>query len=197
MKVDKKHLAKASTLLAKAKSICILTGAGISAESGIKTFRDAGGLWEDHPIEKVATPEGFAEDPQRVWRFYNARRKAAETAAPNPAHLALARLEAGKLLRKKKTPAGGSNGNGASGSGSGSGQGTKPSEKLFVPGQPVPGQFENDPTPLGPGQDVPLTPYTQVVQAYQQAALDATDQSLIPGSERDLVREYFSSLGAS
>ena len=80
---------------------------------------------------------------------------------------------------------------------SGSGQGTKPSEKLFVPGQPVPGQFENDPTPLGPGQDVPLTPYTQVVQAYGRAALDATDQSLIPGSERDLVREYFSSLGAS
>ena len=92
---------------------------------------------------------------------------------------------------------GGSNGHGASGSGSGSGQGSKPSEKVFVPGQPVPGQFENDPTPLGPGQDVPLTPYTQVVQAYGKAALDATDQSLIPGSERDLVREYFSTLGAS
>jgi hypothetical protein len=92
---------------------------------------------------------------------------------------------------------GGSNGHGSSGSGSGSGQGSKPSEKLFVPGQPVPGQFENDPTPLGPGQDVPLTPYTQVVQAYGKAALDATDQSLIPGSERDLVREYFSTLGAS
>ena len=91
----------------------------------------------------------------------------------------------------------GSNGNGASGSGSGSGQGTKPSEKLFVPGQPVPGQFENDPTPLGPGQDVPLTPYSQVVQAYRRAALDATDLSLIPGSERDLVREYFSTLGGS
>ena len=92
---------------------------------------------------------------------------------------------------------GGTGGTGASGAGSGSGQGAKPSEKLFVPGQPVPGQFENDPTPLGPGQDVPLTPYTQVVQAYGRAALDATDQSLIPGSERDLVREYFSSLGAS
>jgi chemotaxis protein histidine kinase CheA len=92
---------------------------------------------------------------------------------------------------------GGSSGHGSSGSGTGSGQGSKPSEKLFVPGQPVPGQFENDPTPLGPGQDVPLTPYTQVVQAYQQAALDATDQSLIPGSERDLVREYFSTLGGS
>ena len=95
------------------------------------------------------------------------------------------------------TGSGGSNGHGASGSGSGSGQGSKPSEKVFVPGQPVPGQFENDPTPLGPGQDVPLTPYTQVVQAYGKAALDATDQSLIPGSERDLVREYFSTLGAS
>jgi hypothetical protein len=92
---------------------------------------------------------------------------------------------------------GGSSGNGNSGSGTGSGQGAKPSEKVFVPGQPVPGQFENDPTPLGPGQDVPLTPYTQVVQAYGKAALDATDQSLIPGSERDLVREYFSTLGGS
>jgi len=66
-----------------------------------------------------------------------------------------------------------------------------------VPGQPLPGQVVNDPAPLGPGQDVPLTPYTQVVQAYQQAALDATNQSLIPGSERDLVREYFSRLGES
>ncbi|MEP6753585.1 MAG: hypothetical protein ABI959_12650, partial [Candidatus Dormiibacterota bacterium] len=92
---------------------------------------------------------------------------------------------------------GGTGGLGNSGSGSGSGQGSKPSEKLFVPGQPVPGQFENDPTPLGPGQTVPLTPYTQVVQAYQQAALDATSQSLIPGSEQDLVRQYFSTLGGS
>jgi hypothetical protein len=92
---------------------------------------------------------------------------------------------------------GGTGGTGASGSGSGSGQGTTPTEKLFVPGQPVPGQFENDPTPLGPGQNVPLTPYTQVVQAYRQAALDATSQSLIPGSEQDLVRQYFSTLGGS
>jgi hypothetical protein len=66
---------------------------------------------------------------------------------------------------------------------------------VYVPGQPVPGQQENDPTPLGPGQDVPLTPYTQVIQSYQQAALDATSQSLIPGSEQDLVREYFARLG--
>jgi uncharacterized membrane protein YgcG len=90
---------------------------------------------------------------------------------------------------------GGTGGAGASGSGSGAGSGAKPTEGLYVPGQPVPGQSENDPTPLGPGQNVPLTPYTQVVQAYQQAALDAASQSLIPGSERDLIREYFSSLG--
>jgi hypothetical protein len=92
---------------------------------------------------------------------------------------------------------GGTGGVGASGSGSGSGSAAKPGEKLYVPGQPLPGQVVNDPAPLGPGQDVPLTPYTQVVQAYQQAALDATNQSLIPGSERDLVREYFSRLGES
>ena len=92
---------------------------------------------------------------------------------------------------------GGTGGVGASGSGAGAGTAAKPTESLYVPGQPVPGQSENDPTPLGPGQNVPLTPYTQVVQAYQQAALDAANQSLIPGSERDLIREYFSSLGES
>ena len=90
---------------------------------------------------------------------------------------------------------GGTNGTGSSGSGTGSGAGAKSTERVYVPGQPVPGQSQNDPTPLGPGQDVPLTSYSQVIQAYQQAALDATDQSLIPGSERDLVRQYFSQLG--
>jgi hypothetical protein len=89
---------------------------------------------------------------------------------------------------------GGSGGVG-NGSGSGSGSAAKPTEKLYVPGRPVPGQAENEPTPLGPGQDVPLTPYTQVVQSYQQAALDATNQTLIPVSARDLIRLYFSSLG--
>ena len=86
-------------------------------------------------------------------------------------------------------------GTGSNGSGSGSGTGASSTERVYVPGQPVPGQSDNDPTPLGPGQDVPLSPYNQVIQAYQQAALDATDQSLIPGSERDLVRQYFSQLG--
>jgi hypothetical protein len=80
------------------------------------------------------------------------------------------------------------------GSGTGSGSPTKPTERLFVPGRPVPGQMENEPTPLGPGQDVPLTPYTQVIQSYRQAALDATNRTLIPVSASDLIRMYFSSL---
>jgi NAD-dependent deacetylase len=72
--------------------VFVLTGAGISAESGVATFRDAGGLWERHRIEDVATPEGFARDPRLVWRFYSERRKQAGAVQPNPAHLALARL---------------------------------------------------------------------------------------------------------
>jgi NAD-dependent deacetylase len=73
--------------------VLVLTGAGVSAESGIRTFRDAGGLWEDHPVQQVASPEGFAQDPALVWRFYSARRQKAKTCAPNPGHLALAALE--------------------------------------------------------------------------------------------------------
>ena len=79
----------------KSKKIVILTGAGISAESGIETFRDAGGLWENHRVEDVATPEGFAKNPELVHRFYNLRRAALKIVQPNPAHIALARLEAG------------------------------------------------------------------------------------------------------
>ncbi len=72
------------------KRIVVLTGAGISAESGISTFRDSGGLWENHRIEDVATPEAFLADPCRVWRFYSMRRRAAVLAVPNAAHHALA-----------------------------------------------------------------------------------------------------------
>src|SRR5438128_16496 len=95
-------IAKAVSYITSAKAVCVLTGAGISAESGIKTFRDAGGLWEDHSIDKVATPEGFSEDPELVWNFYNARRRAAEAAAPNAAHRALARLEIDLQRRAQK-----------------------------------------------------------------------------------------------
>lgn len=76
------------------EKIVILTGAGISAESGLRTFRDAGGLWEGYRIEDVATPEAFARDPALVHDFYNMRRAAAVAARPNAAHAALARLEA-------------------------------------------------------------------------------------------------------
>ncbi|MET0828159.1 MAG: NAD-dependent deacylase [Microbacterium sp.] len=73
--------------------IVVLTGAGISAESGVPTFRDSGGLWEGHSVEDVATLEGFERDPGTVLRFYDARRRAVASAAPNAAHRALARLE--------------------------------------------------------------------------------------------------------
>ncbi len=74
--------------------LLVLTGAGVSAESGIPTFRDAGGLWENHPVEKVASPEGFEEDPELVWRFYSERRRRARACEPNPGHKALAEVEA-------------------------------------------------------------------------------------------------------
>jgi NAD-dependent deacetylase len=73
--------------------IVILTGAGISAESGIETFRAEDGLWAQHRVEDVATPEGFARDPKLVVDFYNARRKQASEVAPNAAHKALAKLQ--------------------------------------------------------------------------------------------------------
>ncbi|MEP3052468.1 MAG: NAD-dependent deacylase [Erythrobacter sp.] len=79
--------------MAEIERIVILTGAGISAESGIDTFRAAGGLWEQHKVEDVATPEGFARDPDLVLGFYDMRRAALKQVEPNPAHQALARLE--------------------------------------------------------------------------------------------------------
>jgi len=75
------------------KKCVVLTGAGISAESGLQTFRDSGGLWEGHRVEDVCTPEAFARSPQTVIDFYNARRRAAAAAEPNAAHFALADLE--------------------------------------------------------------------------------------------------------
>ncbi|MEE6274550.1 NAD-dependent deacylase [Georgenia wangjunii] len=72
----------------------VLTGAGISAESGVPTFRDAGGLWEGYDVAAVATPGGYAADPVLVHRFYDARRRALPAVEPNAAHRALARLEA-------------------------------------------------------------------------------------------------------
>ena len=70
------------------KNIVVLTGAGISAESGVKTFRDNDGLWENHSIEDVATPEAWARDSNLVWRFYQERRRQLTEVNPNPAHQA-------------------------------------------------------------------------------------------------------------
>lgn len=81
--------------MSKHKKIVILTGAGISAESGIRTFRDGNGLWEDHRVEDVASPEGYARDPKLVQNFYNQRRQQllSGEVSENVAHVALARLE--------------------------------------------------------------------------------------------------------
>ncbi len=80
-------------VLLNAKRIVVLTGAGISAESGIPTFRGSGGLWEGYSVEEVATPEGFDRNPELVWRFYNERRINIAKAEPNRAHIVLAEME--------------------------------------------------------------------------------------------------------
>ena len=87
---------RARALLAAAQSVVALTGAGISAESGIPTFRGAGGLWRTFRAEDLATPQAFARDPRFVWEWYNWRREMIARAAPNAAHRALVRLEAAK-----------------------------------------------------------------------------------------------------
>ena len=77
----------------RGKKVVVLTGAGVSAESGIKTFRDNDGLWENYRIEDVATPQAWQADPELVWKFYQARRRQMKEVGPNPAHEALAKLE--------------------------------------------------------------------------------------------------------
>jgi NAD-dependent deacetylase len=86
-------MAKRHLDIGAVKKIVILTGAGLSAESGIATFRDKGGIWSTVRIEDVATPEAFARNPARVHEFYNTRRRAAIGVQPNAAHAALARLD--------------------------------------------------------------------------------------------------------
>lgn len=79
--------------LAEARRVLVFCGAGVSAESGVPTFRGAGGLWEGHRVEEVATPEAFEYNPQTVWRFYAQRQAGLMTVAPNPAHRVLAAME--------------------------------------------------------------------------------------------------------
>ena len=89
---------EAAKIIARAKLVLSFTGAGISAESGIPTFRDSGGLWEKYRVEDVATPEAFMRNPKFVWEFYLERKKKIKEANPNPAHYALADLE--RILRE-------------------------------------------------------------------------------------------------
>ena len=74
--------------------LLVLTGAGVSAESGVPTFRGIGGLWREHPVERVASPDGFDADPSLVWEFYSERRDKARAVEPNAGHTALAKAEA-------------------------------------------------------------------------------------------------------
>jgi NAD-dependent deacetylase len=91
--VDSDDLERAAGSLRAAQRVAVLTGAGVSAESGVPTFRGAGGLWEGQRVEDVATPRAFRRDPALVWRFYNARRAGLRTIQPNPGHHALVQLE--------------------------------------------------------------------------------------------------------
>jgi len=84
--------------LRQARSVAVLTGAGVSAESGVPTFRGNGGLWKQHRAESLATPEAFARDPKLVWEWYDWRRSVLSEVRPNPGHFALVELE-------KRTPA--------------------------------------------------------------------------------------------
>jgi NAD-dependent deacetylase len=76
-----------------ARSVMVLTGSGVSAESGLPTFRGVGGLWRTHRVEELASPEGFARDPRLVWNWYGERRRAHMAVVPSPAHVALAEIE--------------------------------------------------------------------------------------------------------
>ncbi len=87
------ELNQAARTLNLARQVVVFSGAGVSAESGVPTFRASDGLWEGHNIEDVATPDGFERDPDLVWEFYNARRDNVRKVKPNPGHDAIAQLE--------------------------------------------------------------------------------------------------------
>jgi NAD-dependent deacetylase len=91
--LDADKLDQAARVLAASGAVAVLTGAGVSAESGVPTFRGDGGLWKNVRAEEVATPEAFGRDPRFVWEFYNSRREKLLAIRPNQAHVALAELE--------------------------------------------------------------------------------------------------------
>jgi len=91
--MDRRDLETAVAWIRSAGTVTVLTGAGVSAESGVPTFRGSGGLWQGRRVEDVASPEAFAADPHAVWRFYDERRCRLATVQPNPAHEVLARWQ--------------------------------------------------------------------------------------------------------
>lgn len=88
--MHEKDLEQAAAILKRSRRVVVMTGAGVSAESGVPTFRASDGLWEGHPIEEVATPQGFLADPLKVWRFYDGRRQNIASVSPNPGHHVIA-----------------------------------------------------------------------------------------------------------
>lgn len=90
---EERAVERAAEILNASRSVAVFAGAGLSAESGLPTFRDSGGLWEGHRVEDVATPEGFARDPLLVWRFYAQRQVDQTRVSPNAGHRALAAME--------------------------------------------------------------------------------------------------------
>ena len=91
--MDDELIKRAADIITSSKKLLVFTGAGISAESGIPTFRGQDGLWENYRVEDVATPEAFSRNPRLVWKFYSERRRKALSVKPNAAHYAVARLE--------------------------------------------------------------------------------------------------------
>ena len=98
MSLTEADFSQAREWIAQAGGVAVLTGAGISAESGVPTFRGDGGLWNNYRAEDLATPEAFARDPKLVWEWYNWRRESLAKALPNPAHKALVKLEIQKRI---------------------------------------------------------------------------------------------------
>lgn len=90
---NEQSIAAIARLLRSTQRLTALTGAGVSAESGVPTFRGAGGVWRNHNAMDLATPQAFAKDPELVWEFYNYRRALLSSVSPNPAHMALVQLE--------------------------------------------------------------------------------------------------------
>ena len=97
MAVSESQIEQAREWIERAEAVAVLTGAGISAESGVPTFRGTSGLWRQYKPEELATPEAFARDPRLVWEWYDSRREIIAKAAPNAGHRALVELE----IRKK------------------------------------------------------------------------------------------------